>query len=91
MRSKIKWSIKHIIPGGSPSELGVEHGRECIDARTFVKKVIEKSSSDMVTAIKNPENTPDLISGHVILEKRHRAVSHRGLKAASAKCTVCLI
>ena len=27
----------------------------------FVKKVIEKSSSDMVTAIKNPENTKVLL------------------------------
>ena len=34
----------------------------------LVKKVIEKSSRDIVTAIKNPENTPDLISGHVILK-----------------------
>ena len=33
----------------------------------FVKKVMEKSSKDIVTAIRNPENTPDLISGHVIL------------------------
>ena len=33
----------------------------------MVKKVMEKSSSDMVTAIRNPENTPDLISGQVTL------------------------
>ena len=43
--------------------------RRTIFRSPFVKKVIEKSSSDMVTAIKNPENTPDLISGHVILKK----------------------
>lgn len=45
----------------------VEHGGEGIDPGSFGKIGDGKSSSDMVTAIINPENTPGRISGQVTL------------------------
>ena len=68
MQTKTKWLTGRTIPGAPPlAQLRVEHRRQGVDAGTFGKEVMEKSSSDMVTAIRNPENTPDLISGQVTL------------------------
>ena len=67
-----RWVREEKLAFSESSDIGVEcekcgamikTGRFC----KTCKKVMEKSSNDMVTAIKKPENTPDLISGQVIL------------------------